>query len=347
MIVQDDDDDNDDYNNDDSEGADDGDQQSEYPKLMLSGEEKRLLAKEGINLPAHYPLTKHEERELKRIRRKIRNKISAQDSRKRKKEYVDGLEERVKKCTDENQTLLKRIKLLQNQNQNLINQMKKMQSLLTKGGNKSVQPATCLMVLLMSMALIATPSLRLNKDNNTEAENAMAQELGMEPNNVQQQNGYDAIRRTLLFDTQERFSDVLVDEEMNNDFGSMFGGKAENNEHNYAEMQRPNIKKEFGRELIDFDVDDTVWVPPKMNASTQNSKITSNSDALTQSNDILTNNIKMELDGLLKSSNMVVAHAKTAKNLSDLPADDAYQLKLESALPNIIKLNADLASKNV
>ncbi|KAF4533009.1 hypothetical protein B566_EDAN000700 [Ephemera danica] len=141
-------------------GSDDSDG-LHYPRLELSNEEKRLLKKEGITLPTHYPLTKMEERELKRIRRKIRNKISAQDSRKRKKEYVDGLEDRVRRCTDENVNLQKRVKALQSQNSSLVSQVKRLQAMLTQGpATRQVQPATCLMVLLLSLALVVVPNMR-------------------------------------------------------------------------------------------------------------------------------------------------------------------------------------------
>lgn len=168
---------------------------SGYPKLVLTNEEKRLLSKEGITLPTSYPLTKHEERELKRIRRKIRNKISAQDSRKRKKEYIDGLEERVKQCSDENQHLLKRIKMLQNQNHDLMSKMKKLQTLLTKSTGKTAQPATCLMILLLSMALVAVPNLKLSKDTLNSGE-------------LQTVFGDQQNRRNLLFDLKSELDDM-------------------------------------------------------------------------------------------------------------------------------------------
>lgn len=331
MFVQDDDDDDDDEANNDSEPDAEPDHQSEYPKLILSGEEKRLLAKEGIALPAHYPLTKHEERELKRIRRKIRNKISAQDSRKRKKEYVDGLEERVKKCTDENQTLLKRIKLLQSQNQNLMNQMKKMQSLLTKGGNKSVQPATCLMVLLMSMALIAAPNLKMGKENNTDL---MPSDITMDETQMQQN------RRALLFDSRDKFGDIVADEEIGTDF-NLFNVKTENNEHNYADMppldgtsDQQSIDNKIGVLIDTLDVDESVWVPPK-NATPKNQPLATMDNIIASPNMMQTDEYHRMED--VSRTKAYINNNSAPKNRSHLPSENAYQLNLEAnGIPNII-----------
>ncbi|XP_065213552.1 uncharacterized protein LOC135840793 [Planococcus citri] len=150
------------------EGASD-DSDFIYPRLHLTPEEQKLADKEGIKLPTRYPLTKKEERELKRIRRKIRNKISAQDSRRRKKEYVDGLEERVKRCSEENAHLMKRIKTLQSQNVSLAAQVRKLQASLARSSGQTAQPRTCLLVLIMSLALVLAPTMRnspLDSENN-------------------------------------------------------------------------------------------------------------------------------------------------------------------------------------
>ncbi|XP_036315817.1 cyclic AMP-responsive element-binding protein 3-like protein 3 isoform X2 [Pipistrellus kuhlii] len=128
-------------------------------ELVLTEDEKKLLAKEGITLPTQLPLTKYEERVLKKIRRKIRNKQSAQESRKKKKEYIDGLETRMSACTAQNQELQRKVLHLEKQNQSLLEQLKKLQAIVVQSTSKTAQAGTCIAVLLLSFALIVLPSI--------------------------------------------------------------------------------------------------------------------------------------------------------------------------------------------
>ncbi|XP_077078287.1 cyclic AMP-responsive element-binding protein 3-like protein 3-A isoform X2 [Siphateles boraxobius] len=135
------------------------DQQSQQ-ELMLNEDEKKLLAKEGVNLPSQLPLNKYEEKILKKIRRKIRNKQSAQESRKKKKEYIDGLEGRMAACSAQNMQLQQKVIQLEKTNTSLVEQLRRLQSLVMNGSCKPAQTGTCILVLVISFSLILIPSLQ-------------------------------------------------------------------------------------------------------------------------------------------------------------------------------------------
>lgn len=133
--------------------------EQEIARLVLTEEEKRLLEKEGLTLPRTLPLTKMEEQVLKRVRRKIRNKRSAQESRRKKKVYVGGLENRVLKYTAQNLELQNKVQLLEEQNLSLLDQLRKLQAMVIEISNKTSSSSTCVLVLLFSFCLLLVPAM--------------------------------------------------------------------------------------------------------------------------------------------------------------------------------------------
>ena len=143
--------------------------------LVLTEEEKRLLSAEGVDLPTDMPLTKvrspphlhlplhfrlarqTEQKHLKGVRRKIKNKLSAQESRRKKKEYVEGLEERVDTCTHTNTQLRQRVKTLEGQNKTLLQQLQRLQAVVVGLCPSKLQAGSLLMVLSLSFSLLIWP----------------------------------------------------------------------------------------------------------------------------------------------------------------------------------------------
>ncbi|XP_006886885.1 PREDICTED: cyclic AMP-responsive element-binding protein 3 [Elephantulus edwardii] len=133
--------------------------EQDMERLLLTDEEKKLLEKEGLTLPRTLPLTKKEEQALKRVRRKIRNKKSAQESRRKKKVYVGGLESRISKYTAQNLELQNKVQLLEEQNLSLLDQLRKLQALVIQISNKTSSSSTCVLVLLFSFCLFLLPAM--------------------------------------------------------------------------------------------------------------------------------------------------------------------------------------------
>jgi len=143
--------------------------------LILTDEEKRTLVAEGYPVPSKLPLTKSEEKSLKKVRRKIKNKISAQESRRKKKEYVEKLEKKMDVTNKENLDLKKKLDTLELDNRSLLNQLKSLQALLSGKIPRSTKTATtqtssCLMMLALSFVFFLggwLPILSNTQTNNS------------------------------------------------------------------------------------------------------------------------------------------------------------------------------------
>ncbi|NXY50582.1 CREB3 protein, partial [Ceuthmochares aereus] len=118
-----------------------------FPQVVLTEEEKQLLEKQGVALPSCLQLIKDGKQLLKKVRRRIRNKRSAQNSHRRRRLYTDGLKyRRVADCTAQIHKLAKEVHLLTKQNMSLLKRLRKLQAVVRKSTTKTMSRKACTMV---------------------------------------------------------------------------------------------------------------------------------------------------------------------------------------------------------
>lgn len=81
---------------------------------------------------------------------------------------------RVKQCSVENNQLKKTVCALQTENERLKAALKRLQNAVAPGG--TTHPTTCLLVLMISLALIAAPNLRPTATDEIDAMTVEGQE---------------------------------------------------------------------------------------------------------------------------------------------------------------------------
>eukprot|EP00123_Amoebidium_parasiticum_P019904 comp36104_c0_seq1/m.47323 comp36104_c0_seq1/g.47323 ORF comp36104_c0_seq1/g.47323 comp36104_c0_seq1/m.47323 type:complete len:354 (-) comp36104_c0_seq1:451-1512(-) len=144
----------------DSPGAD-GQGRPVHFVSTLTEAERRTLTARGYVLDECVPLTKAEERRLRQERRKLRNKESAKESRRKKVDYVKGLERRVELCTAQSVDLQRKCNVLEANNTSLLAQVQALQQQVhdltarlagTKGHSLPV------LVFLFAFCFVVSPS---------------------------------------------------------------------------------------------------------------------------------------------------------------------------------------------
>lgn len=136
-------------------------------KLVLTREEVKLIKQEGYEVPTKLPLSKADERMLKKIRRKIKNKISAQESRRKKKEYVDALEKEIAKYVDENKALKQRMTAIEKNQKTLTQERDLLRNMIGKNLPAPTQ-GTALMVFAVFFAVLFGVWSPLTNKNSTD-----------------------------------------------------------------------------------------------------------------------------------------------------------------------------------
>ena len=161
----------------------------------LTEEERILLEREGVYVPNGDEIivfTDEQEKILKAVRRKIRNKELAKESRKRKANYIDTLEKRMKKEQQSNATLQSKVAELEHENETLSTRLQYMQSFVQKlvgtmknrNENTAPKKSTHLLVFLLAFCLIMGPE-RFDPDSFPSPSS-----LGQFTSNVSQTSGY-------------------------------------------------------------------------------------------------------------------------------------------------------------
>jgi len=112
---------------------------SENYKVTLSRDELLNLTSKQFEdyvkqLEGNKKLSDEEKRELKRQRRLIKNRESAQASRQRKKSHVDDLEKKVMNLTKENSDLFHKVTNLTKENEQLKTEVTYLQNMISKSG---------------------------------------------------------------------------------------------------------------------------------------------------------------------------------------------------------------------
>jgi len=133
------------------------DSQHQAAPLVTSGGEFDLTTEErDVLAQNNWDAT---EKNLKKARRKIKNKISAQESRRRKRDYVSNLEERLSNYSQENSQLKKELEKEQADKKSLLCQLRELQQVVNQRfQGKNVKTATtqtsaAVMVVLLCMTI--------------------------------------------------------------------------------------------------------------------------------------------------------------------------------------------------